>query len=216
MNLQELTRLVSLGEGPHLEFKRRVPRSERIVKEIVAFANTQGGRLLLGVDDDGTILGVRDAAEEEFALKQALDEHCDPMVPHRSQRIAITKKRDVILLHVPESADKPHAVVNPDGTRAVYQRIGENSVEASREARRLMRYENDSHGVLIEFGEKEQILLRYLDNYGRITVGQFANLANIPRRRASQTLVLLARANVLLLHPDQRQDYFTLALRNVG
>ena len=55
MTLQELNQLASLGEGPSLEFKRKVPRPERIAKEVIAFANTRGGRLLLGVDDDGTI-----------------------------------------------------------------------------------------------------------------------------------------------------------------
>jgi sulfite reductase beta subunit-like hemoprotein len=55
------------------------------------------------------------------------------------------------------------------------------------------------------------MLMRYLDNYGRITVKQFASLANISDRSASRTLVLLTRANVLRLHADHRHDYFTLA-----
>ena len=69
MNLEELNRVVQLGEGLTLEFKTRVPKPERIAKEVIAFANTIGGRLLLGVDDDGTVKGVRDSDEEEYALK---------------------------------------------------------------------------------------------------------------------------------------------------
>ena len=67
MTLEEIKRLVARGEGRHLEFKRRVPEPERVAKEVVAFANSGGGRLLLGVDDDGTIVGVRDSEEEEFS-----------------------------------------------------------------------------------------------------------------------------------------------------
>ena len=214
MNLQELTQLVSLGEGRQLEFKRRVPRSERIAKEVIAMANTDGGRLLLGVDDDGSIVGVRDAEEEEFALRQALLAHCDPPVPFSTERIPITGRRDVIVVGVPSSGSKPHFLTtngNGDASRTAYVRVKDMSVEASREAVRLMRTAADSDGVLFEFGEKEQMLMRYLDKYGRITVNQFAKLANISARAASHTLVLLTRAEVLRLHADERHDYFTLA-----
>ncbi len=214
MNLQELTRLVSLGEGASLEFKRKVPRPERIVKEIVAFANTHGGRVLLGVDDDGTIVGVRDAEEEEFSLYQALEAHCEPPVNVTVERISVQPRREVILVTVPASAAKPHFVRNePDapGRKAAYVRVKDMSVEASREAVRLMRSEKQPADVRFELGDKELLLLRYLDSYGRITVDQFATLADIPRSRASQTMVLLAKASVLQLHTEGKGDYFTLA-----
>ncbi len=213
MNLQELSQLVSLGEGPSLEFKRKVPKPERIAKEVIAFANTRGGRLLLGVDDDGAITGVRDAEEEEFALHQALNTHCDPPVEFETERVQVTPKRDVILVSVPESAGKPHFLITGEnGSKpAAYVRVDDMSVEASRESVRIMREEKKNTDVLFEFGEKEQVLMRYLDSYGRITVEQFATLVNISKRSASQTLVILVRANILRLHSDARQDYFTLA-----
>lgn len=212
MTLQELSQLASLGEGLRLEFKRRVPRPERFAKEIIALANTRGGRVLVGVDDDGTLAGVRDAEEEEYALRQALQGRCDPPVEIVTERVPVSRRRNVILVTVPESKQKPHFLVDGHGTRpAAYVRVKDMSIEASREAVRLMREEQRERDVLFEFGENEQMLLRYLDGYGRITVRQFARLAGIPRRRASQTLVLLTRANVLRLHPDLGGDYFTLA-----
>jgi predicted HTH transcriptional regulator len=213
MNLQELSQLVSLGEGPSLEFKRKVPKPQRIAKEVIAFANTRGGRLLLGVDDNGAITGVRDAEEEEFALRQALNAHCDPPITFDTERVQVTTRRDVILVFVPESTGKPHFLVaHENGSEpAAYVRVDDMSVEASRESVRIMREEKKNANVLFEFGEKEQVLMRYLETYGRITVEQFATLAHISIRRASQTLVLLTRANVLRLHADPKQDFFTLA-----
>ena len=217
MTLQELSQLVSLGEGLRLEFKRKVPRPERFAKEIIALANTRGGRVLIGVDDDGTLAGVRDAEEEEYALRQALLGRCDPPVDIATERVPVSRKRNVILVTVPESKQKPHFLVNGGAVNGektkptAYVRVKDMSIEASREARRLMREEQRDRDVLFEFGENEQMLLRYLDSYGRITVRQFARLAAIPRRRASQTLVLLTRAGVLRLHPDLGDDYFTLA-----
>ncbi len=214
MNLRELSQLVTLGEGQHLEFKKRVPGPERIAKEVIAFANTGGGRLLLGIDDDGTVTGVKDAAEEEYALQQALATHSKPAVPIESERIPITKKRDVIVVRVPASDQKPHFLIDPsNGARTAYVRVEDMSVEASREAVRLMRARQKEADVLFEFGEKEHVLMRYLDSYGRISVMQFATLSGIAPKAASHTLVLLAKANILRHHSDPKEDYFTLAYR---
>ncbi len=214
MELEDLKRLVALGEGYHIEFKRKVPRPDRIAKEIIAFANSGGGKLLLGVDDDGSILGVRDAEEEEFSLRQALGYHCDPEVHVEVEYVPISRKRDVVIIHVPESPQKPHFLIDEERhkRRIAYVRVRDKSIEASREAVRMMRYEHDPRDVKFEFGAKEQLLLRYLERFERITVAQFARLANISRRRASQTLVLLARANILRLHTHEKADYFTLAM----
>ena len=213
MTLEELNRVVQLGEGLTLEFKTRVPRPERIAKEVIAFANTIGGRILLGVDDDGTIKGVRDSDEEEYALNEALGTHCLPPVSYEVERVPVSRKRNVLFVNVHESKQKPHVLIDPEDpdNRTAYVRINDMSVEASREHVRLMRIGNNENDVKFEFGDKEHKLMRYLEDYGRITVPQFANLVNISKRKASHTLVLLAKANVLQLHPDPRNDYFTLA-----
>ena len=213
MNLEELNRVVQLGEGLTLEFKTRVPKPERIAKEVIAFANTIGGRLLLGVDDDGTVKGVRDSDEEEYALKEALNSYCTPPVRYSIERVPVSKKRNVLFVNVFESSEKPHILIDPDdpAVKTAYVRINDMSVEASKEHVRLMKTGKNSSDVKFEFGDKEHKLMRYLEDYGRITVPQFANLVNIPKRKASHTLVLLAKANVLQLHADPRHDYFTLA-----
>ena len=213
MTLQELTQLSSLGEGANLEFKRKVPRPARIAKELIAFANTSGGRLLLGVDDDGSVVGLRDVEEEEFVLRRALDAYSHPVVEFSVERVPVAHRRDVIIVYVPESRSKPHFLISPDNgrERTAYLRVKDKSVEASKEALRLMRKNDEVAAVTFEFGDKELMLMRYLDDYGRITVKQFARIANISKRHASSTLVSLARANVLQLHADHRHDYFTLA-----
>ncbi len=215
MTHRQLERLVSIGESQHLEFKRKVPKPQRLAKEVIAFANSGGGNLLLGVDDDGSIVGVRDADEELYSLQDALDHYCSPPLPVRLERIAISRRRDVIVVRVSASKERPHYLVSPSHParrKVAYVRVKDKSIAASREAVRLMR-EAPTDGVLFEFGDKEHTLMRYLEAYGRITVDQFARIANIPRKTASHTLVLLTRAEVLILHPTDRQDYFTVAKR---
>jgi predicted HTH transcriptional regulator len=214
MTARELEQLVNLGEGLSVEFKRRVPQPERIAKEIVALTNTHGGRIVLGVDDDGTITGIDHASEEEFLLRQAVEAHCRPSVDYQTERIVVEPRCDVLVVTIPESSTKPHVVVSdPEEDReegAAYVRVEAKSVEASPETVQELREQKDRSGVTFEFGETESLLMRYLDDYGRISVSQLAQLADIPPERASQTLLRLTKADLLHLHPDEDGDYFTL------
>jgi len=217
MNVDDLKRLVALGEGAHLEFKHRVPRPDRIAKEVIALANTWGGRVLVGVDDDGSIVGVKDSHEELFALQKALDLHCEPPVALNIEGIRVSRRREVLVVDVPRSAAKPHFLIEGghDGAeingRKAYVRVGAESVKASREAVRLMKAERSPRDTRFVFGEPEQKLMAYLERYERITVREYARLAGVREKRASHTLVLMARAEVLRLHSDPQEDYFTVA-----
>lgn len=213
MTRRELEQLVDLGEGINLEFKRRVPQPERIAKEIVALTNTHGGRILLGVDDNGTILGIDHASEEEFLLRQAVQAHCRPTVEYKTERVVVEPRCDVLVVTIPESSSKPHRVIvdgesNEEGT--AYVRVDARSIEASPETIQELRAQKDRSGVTFEFGETESLLMRYLDDYGRISVSQLAQLADISSERASQTLLRLTKADLLHLHPDEEGDFFTL------
>ncbi len=211
MTLEDVKRIVARGEGQHIEFKRRVPTHERIAKEMIAFANTGGGTVLIGVNDDGSVVGVKDAEEEEFSLRQAVSTHCRPPVRWRSYRVPVTNKRDVLVVTVPRSGIKPHFLL-PDGggSQTAYIRVDEMSVEASPETVSLLRSETSNEGVHFEMGEPEMILLRYLEQYGSITVNTWANVSNTDRSTAGDLLVTLTRAGVLAHHTSDRGDYFTL------
>ncbi|MGB0649353.1 MAG: helix-turn-helix domain-containing protein [Rhodothermales bacterium] len=212
MTLEEIKRLVARGEGRHLEFKRRVPEPERVAKEVVAFANSGGGRLLIGVDDSGEIVGVRDSEEEEFSLRTALGMNCRPSVRWMTERIAVSAKRDVIMVTVPDSPRKPHFIVTnvEDGSGPAYVRIEDMSVEASPESVALMQTEHSSDGVHFEFGETELLLMRYLEQYGRVTVDGFTQISSLSREAASELLVTLTRAGVLDQHREARGDFYMI------
>lgn len=225
MTLDDLKRLVSLGEGLQIEFKNRVPRPERIAREVIALANTRGGKVLIGVDDGGELVGVKDPEEEVFALRAALDTHCEPPVALAIDGVRVSRRRDVLVVDVPESAQKPHFLVEePSGDgappapdaggaprRTAYLRFGSQSIEASREAVRLMRAERNPADVRFTFGDAEQQLMRYLERHERVTVRQYARLSGLKERDASHALVLLTRARVLRHYADPTEDYFTAA-----
>ena len=210
MTRQDLINLVAQGEGLHLEFKYRVPTPQRLAKEVTAFANTGGGYLLIGVGDDGSLSGLKDVEEEEYALHETLRIYIQPPVEVQLQRVRISRKREIIVVMVSVSAVRPHYVVDSaSNRRTVFIRIKDMSVEASRESRKLMYNSGEGQEIWFEFREKERKLLRYLEQYERITVRQFSKLARIPKPSASRTLVRLTRADLLQHHPDLEDDYFT-------
>ncbi|HAY35848.1 MAG: ATP-binding protein [Bacteroidetes Order II. Incertae sedis bacterium] len=213
MTLEEARRIVAKGEGLYTEFKTRVPSPDRLAREVIAFANTNGGRVFIGVDDEGGIIGVKDSFEEEFAIQEAVGLYCRPAIKWRSERIPVTNKRDVILVTVPKSKRKPHFIVqnDEDGSGPALVRIEDSSVEASPESVALMQTEYDPDGVHFEFGEKELLLMRYLEQYGKISVQGFAQIADMERDEAGKLLVTLTRARVLVQNREVRGDYFTIA-----
>jgi predicted HTH transcriptional regulator len=215
MTREEVQRFVGNGEGQFIEFKLRAPEPPRLAKEVIAFANSGGGRVFIGVDDDGTIVGVKDSAEEEFALQEALSMYCRPKMRWTSERVQITSKRDVIVVTVKSSPKKPHFLVtNPrDGSGPAYVRVQDKSIEASPESVMLMRAEHLEDGVQFEFGQTELLLMRYLEQYSKVTVSGFAQIANLTSRKAGKILVTLTRANILDQYREDRGDYYMISFK---
>lgn len=216
MTLDDLRRLAAMGEGRHLEFKNRVPRPERIAREIIALANTDGGKVLVGVDDDGTILGVKDAHEEFFTLQAALADRILPPIDLGFEPVRVSRTREVLVVHVPASLDRPHVLRSeqrPDGTQPkqrAFVRVADQSVEASREAVAIMKAEARGDAVTFTFGDAERQLLDYLVRHETITVLTYARMHKLPPWKASKALVMLARAGILALHPREGgEDVFT-------
>src|SRR6476620_2988527 len=84
----ELQKLVARGEGSNLEFKRKASYPEKIVREMVAFANARGGILLVGVGDDKTIPGLKYPEDESHVIQETLKQ-CRPKLPVTEQFIPI-------------------------------------------------------------------------------------------------------------------------------
>lgn len=210
MDYRALKELVRQGEGSHLEFKLKSNHPERIIREIVAFANTEGGKLLIGIGDDKSIQGLKHVDEDEYLLERAIERYCTPKIHYTMERVTLANERDVLVITVPESDRKPHYVDDPlNDFRRAYIRVEDKAVQASKEVREILKGETAERSIRFTYGEKEQALMRHLDRNQSITVDLFASIANIPRKIASRTLVLLVLANVLQVHPSEISDRFT-------
>ena len=92
MIISELRLLLEEGEGSQLEFKRKVSSPEKVARALIGFANTKGGTILFGVDDDKTIVGVESEKTEVEMIQTAGRLFCDPPIDPVIEIIPYKKK----------------------------------------------------------------------------------------------------------------------------
>lgn len=216
MNGKELQALLGEGEGFQLEFKRKVSSSTKIARALIAFANTKGGTILFGIDDDKTIVGVESEKTEVEMIQTAGRVHCEPPIEPTIE-IVPYRGKDVIVVTIEESSQKPHSLVDQDNESdepesKVLIRVKDKTVVASKEVVKILQSESpDAPAMRISIGDTERRVLDYLDTNERVTLKQVGKLVNISDRRASRMLIQLVRAGVLRIHTHEKEDFFTLA-----
>lgn len=211
MSPRDLRNLIQTGEGPYLEFKKVTPSAEKIAREISAFANSDGGTILVGVNDDKSVPGVAAYFEEEYLLQKAASELCVPEVPITIEMVHYADV-DVLVVTVPEAEAKP-VWLKGKKRRYVYVRRDDESVLASDEMIEVLKNGSREEGVTFEYGERERMLFRYLNEYGEITVEKYAHLINVTTFRSARILVNLVSAGILSLSNRANIDYFTFSQR---
>jgi predicted HTH transcriptional regulator len=212
MELSELRQLAERGESAELEFKRKANHPEKIAREFVAFANSSGGIVLIGVDDDGSVYGCKFPEEEAFAMEQALERHCRPKIRFLFERVKVSGKREVLVYHIKESRFKPVFLRDPEtGKKSAFVRVEDMSVSASIEWVSVTRHSRRRHGVKIKYGDDERQLLNLLENKKQITLEDAYASLKLSRRHTSHLLIRLTRAGLLRLHPTAGDDYYTLS-----
>ena len=208
--IQHLKSLVAQGEGFHLEFKRKAAHPDKIVREMIAFANSKGGILLVGIGDEGTIPGLKYPEDDSHEIKKALRQ-CRPPLPVRETFIAIGNNRSVIQYEIHESKRKPHFYALSEIQRESFVRVDDKSIKASREVREISKRSQHKKDIRFHYGDHERMLLQYLDEHKTITLKKFTELSGLKRFMASRKLVLLVLANVLRITPNEKGDLYSAA-----
>lgn len=127
----ELLEIIANGENSGVEFKRDDIRTEQLAKEIVALANLQGGRLILGVEDDGTISGLQQKNAQEWVLNTFRDKVFPQIIPFYEE-IKIDDQHRVAVITIAPGISKPY-MLKHDNREEIYIRMGDRSEKASRE-----------------------------------------------------------------------------------
>jgi predicted HTH transcriptional regulator len=212
MELVELKRLVSRGEGDQLEFKRRVNFPEKILKEIVAFSNSKGGTILIGVNDNKELSGLKHPEDEAVVLEDAIEKFCRPVIEYDKETITLDEKKSILRYTFLPGKAKPYYLIeslNPY-KQTPYVRWGDRSVRASRELLEIMQRNSENQGVHISYTEREKKLFDHINSNGSITLDEFQHVADISTKDASEILINQVLAGILEIVPGNGEDAFVL------
>lgn len=204
-----LETLIAEGEGEMLDYKKEITSVHKIAKTIASFSNHKGGKILVGVNDNKTISGIR-SEEEKFMLQQAAENYCHPMVELKYKEWHCGKK-SVLEVMVEEGEKKPYYAIDENGKRWVYIRIQDQTVLASKVWVDVLKKNNSDNPLLIRYTSKEKELLQYLTTHQQITLKQYCSLLNISRWRAIRILSNLISVGVIKVNVGNNGEYYTLA-----
>lgn len=187
--------MISEGEHQKQDFKYCISDARKIARSFSAFANTGGGRLLIGVRDNGSIAGV--AGEEEYYMvESAASLYCKPDVKFtcRTHRLG---KKTVLEIDIKEGNEKPYLAKNDNDRWLAYVRVGDQNLLANNVILKVWKIENDNRNMVIEFTEAETKLTSYLRNNPSVTLGKFIRLSGLSKRKAEWVMARLISAGVM-------------------
>jgi predicted HTH transcriptional regulator len=197
-----IKKLIKGGENQQLDFKFCISDSKKIARTISAFANTDGGILLIGVRDNGSIAGIR-SDEEYYMIDTAAKLFCRPEIPV-SIRQHVSEGKTILEVEVNKGEKRPYQAKGEDGKWRAYFRQNDQNLVANNVLLHLWRKNERKTGVLIRFGKPENILMEHLKNNGSITLSRFKKIAKIPAYRAEKIIVNLLLCNVLRMDVTEK------------
>lgn len=208
ITLKELEKRVLGGENLYTEFKHKINFPEKIAREIVAFANTKGGQLFVGIDDNKTIFGLKNADEEVFALKNVIKKFIKFDINYSISTIKINEKKAVLLVDIQENSQKPnYAYAYENQKNAIaYMRVADKSVQASQVVIKILELQSKDTQIRLNFGDMQRKIVAQIDSNGYVTVKSLAEKELISIHTASEKLIEMVLAGFLKVIPEEEKD----------
>ena len=202
-----IKRLISQGEHQQLDFKFEISDAKKIARTFSAFANTGGGKLLVGVKDNGVIKGIR-TDEEDYMIESAAYLYCRPAIKYTTKKWCI-EGRWILEVSIPESEKKPHYARNEEGKWLAYLRVDDQNFLANRILLRVWKKRTRKKPVFLRYSEAEKKLLEYLRLNDKITLSEFLKAVKINKFRAENILVNLISIGVLKIEVTEKHGRVT-------
>ena len=201
-----LLKLIQEGEHQQQDFKYRVADACKLAKSVSAFANTYGGRLLIGVRDDGHLSGVR-SEEEIYMMHQAAYKYCKPEASIKFDTYHV-EGRTIVVATVPPSDKRPVCALDEEGKLRAYIRIADENIVASPVHLALWREAQKPRGSVMTYDTTVRQLLDAMQ--GRRTLNQIVRLSRLPRPKVIILLARLIRFGTVQWEYTDQQFLFSL------
>lgn len=201
--------MIEEGEHQTQDFKMRIDDAQKIARTLVAFANTDGGRLLIGVKDNGAVTGIN-SEEEYHMIDLACQSHCKPPVPFDVQ-VWKVEGRSVLEVQVPRSASRPHFCEDEAGKWQAYLRNADRIHRASPVQVKVWQYEMRMDRSEFRYDQYIGKLFNAWRDGRQLRFQKVARMARLSFEDAEDLLCLLIVWNIIQWERGQRGLVYGLA-----
>lgn len=201
-------KLIAQGEHQQLDFKFEISDAAKIARTLVAFANTDGGRLLIGVKDNGVIKGIS-SDEEFFMIENAAQRFCKPEVRFKSREWVLEGKK-VLEIEVPVSTEYPHRAPDHKGNYKAYIRVKDQNLLANSVLMKVWKKRKSKKNIRFVYSEPVQKLLAGLKENGHISLPETKQITQLSKFKAEQLLSDLILLDVIEMRRTESSTLFVL------
>ncbi len=200
--------LINEGEHQQQDFKFEISDARKIARTLSAFSNTNGGRLLIGVKDNGRIKGVR-SDEEYYMAESAATLYCKPEVQFESRSHQIDGKT-VLEIYIPPIAHKPVYAQDQDKRWMAYIRVMDENILASIIQLQVWKEEHHTRGKLLEYTRSEEFLLNYLEKVPEGSLKKIQRDTGFGRKELVTLMTKLVLFDVVEMQFREGENQFLL------
>jgi len=209
MKSKHIHNLILQGEHQQLDFKFEISDARKIARTFAAFANTDGGTLLIGVKDNGNIAGVR-SDEEKYMAESAATMYCKPEVKYTTKEWNINGKI-VLEIIIPKGEELPYFAKTDEDKWMVYIRVKDQNILANKILVNALLRKNSGQGTYIQYTDKDKVLLEYLENNEFVTFSKFRKLAKISPYRAEKILTNFLSLDLIEIDISEKSVVYRLS-----
>lgn len=200
--------MISEGEHQTQDFKFRIDDQKKIARTLAAFANTDGGRLLIGVKDSGKIAGVN--PEEEFHMIQgAAQLFCKPPVAVES-RIWQEDMKLVLEIRIEPDAKRNHMALDDTGKWKIFVRREDHTLLANKIILKVWDLERQGIKKPLVFGEHELKSLKLVEQEQPVTLSKLYRLLDLPKSKVDDSIALLVHWKVIEMKMSEEGTFYQL------
>lgn len=202
-----IQRLVDEGEHQQQDFKFLISDARKIARSVSAFANRDGGRLLIGVKDNGTIAGVRNE-EDVYVVEQAAQRYCRPAQDVKFEAFKVDAGVVVIVATIERTDCRPVRVLEQDGRQRAYYRVADENIAAHPLLERAWELQAaDTMSAVMSLDGPTQSVLAAVDQAGDegLEPEKVALQAHVSERTAGDVLARMLALGVLELRYEHHR-----------
>ncbi|MCC6702503.1 MAG: ATP-binding protein [Fluviicola sp.] len=199
--METLSSIIQQGEHQQLDFKFQISDSKKIARTLCAFANTDGGRLLIGVKDNGKVAGVN-PEEELHMIEAAAEMYCSPPLTF-SKRVWKEDMKLVLEIQVEQSEQLPVMARDEENRWRAYVRRKDHTLLANKILLQIWKFNQSETIQPAKMGDEETQLLKLIATEGEVTLSKIYRISKLTKGKTDRLIALFVYWELLDMNMNE-------------